>query len=242
MDQISKVKQIYVNGYAKTFKNDYRLSKVIKLAKKLRSGTHSRMLDVGCGEGSFSLELGKALGVSEIFGVDISPHAVGEATSRNIHAIALDIDETDFPFKTESFDFIFCGNLIELVLDPDHLIEELYRVLSRKGCLIMTFPNICAWASRIAVLFGFHPYYDRISRRYDFGKMFIPLSEGNSTGFIRLFGVASFRRFLKLYKLKAIKFYGARGNLLPKFLGPVDFLFSLMPQFAFQVICIIRKA
>lgn len=146
-------------------------------------------------------------------------------------------------FDSEYFDLIFCGNLIELVIDPDHLLEELYRVLSPQGYLIITFPNLCAWASRIAVFLGFQPYYDIVSRKYDVGKFFIPPYRYKqvSKGFIRLYSLRAFKQLCTFYGFKIIKIIGARENSLPCFLRSIDFFLSYIPSLAFQIICVLKK-
>ena len=100
----------------------------------------------------------------------------------------------------------------------------------------MTFPNIASWLSRIALLFGFLPYYSRISTQYDLGKMFVKTTKGQSTGFIRLFNISSFTELAKLYGLKVEKTYGVREQALPMPLQIIDKLFSRRPQLAFKII------
>lgn len=243
MNKLSEIKKVYINGYARTksFKNDSRLSEVLRLVDQMVPRCPQRILDVGCGNGVFSGELGRRLRAKEIFSIDISPNAVKEALNRNIKATVLDIDEGYLPFKAGFFDFIFCGSLVEVVLDPDHLLEELYRVLSPNGHLIITFPNLCAWVNRIVMLLGFHPYYDRISRRYDLCKLFIPLTKGDSTGFIRLYTLRSFKQLAQVYGFKVIKSYGASEYSMPKIIALVDRVLSKIPQFAFQIICLAVK-
>lgn len=245
MEKSKEIKQIYHNGYAKmsNFKYDFRLFKVMKLAEKFVPSYPERILDVGCGDGYFTQELGEKLKAKEIYGIDFSPNAAEEAIRRNIKAQALDIDEADLPFESDYFDFIYCGGLIELVLDPDHLLIELARVLSKDGRLIITFPNLGAWASRIAVLLGFQPYFDLVSRRYEVGKMFIQARKLKklSKGFVRLYTARSFKQLAGMYGLRIIKFYGAGESSMPVLLHFLDRIASRAPSLAFHVIGIGKK-
>jgi len=245
MNKASEIKKIYIDGYARTesFKDNFRLSEVLRLVYQTVPKSPQRILDVGCGDGVFSVELGRISKAREIFGVDISTNAVKEAINRNIKAKIFDTDEGNLPFDSDYFDFVFCGSLIECVFDPDHLLEELCRVLSRNGHLIITFPNICAWGSRLAVLLGFHPYYDLVSRRYDVGKLCIPVTKykSGSKGFVRLYTPNSFAQLASMYGAKIIKFRGARESTMPAFMSFVDRLLSKIPSFAFQVICLAVK-
>jgi ubiquinone/menaquinone biosynthesis C-methylase UbiE len=244
MTAASRIKEVYVDGYARMdmLRSEDRLLKVLRLAEQLiPKNPGTRVLDVGCGDGVFALELGKILGTKEVFGVDISPNAVSAARNNHVSAEVLDLDEGDLPFELDYFDLVFCGSLIQLVLDPDHLLQELHRALSRTGYLILTFPNICAWVSRLAVILGFHPYYDRVSTKHDLGKMFRPTTRGDSTGFIRLYTLRSFEELAKIYGLKMVKCVGAREAEMAGIAGLVDGVFSQFPSLAPQIICVLVK-
>lgn len=245
MDKIVPIKEIYASGYSKTawLNNNLRIIEVLSLIDHFIPKNPERILDVGCGDGFLSAELGKISGAKQVFGIDISPAAVKDALGYGIKATALDTDEESLPYEDAYFDFIFCGGLIELVLDPDHLLKELYRLLKERGYLIMTFPNLGAWASRIAVLFGYQPYYSIVSRLYDVGKLLIPLSkyENLSKGFVRLYNLYSFRQLVGKYGFKIVKTRGAGENTIPFFMRFVDMVFSIIPSLSFQVICVLRK-
>ena len=243
MRHTQKVKQVYQNGFAQTEKqlNEPRLKQVLVIVQKLQSKPINRLLDIGCGDGSFTQIIAGITQAKKIFGVDISKKAVDSARRKKINAYCLDVDESNLPFHSNTFDFIFCGNLIELVADADHLLTELYRVLKKSGILIITFPNICSWGSRVAVLLGYLPYYSRISTKYDLGKFMGKTKKGDSTGFIRLFSLRSFIKLASFYNLTVIKTFGAKADGLPVFLSPIDSFFSHFPSFAFQTITILKK-
>jgi len=238
-------KKIYVEGYAKMAPQltQPRLIEVINLVKKtIPKNSEIRILDVGCGDGIFAVELGKVLGTRKIFGVDISQKAVKSARNNTVSAQLLDIDKNKFPYKANYFHVVFCGSLIEVVLEPDQLLKELHRILTPDGHLIITFPNHCAWASRLAILLGFLPYYYRVSREYDLGKMFLPKRKGESTGFIRLFSLCSFKELAQTYGFEIAKVRGIREYHIPRPMQILDAILSKKPSFAFQIICVLTKS
>ena len=236
------VKDVYTHGFANTsrYESDPRLVKVLQIVRE-RQINAQRMLDMGCGDGVFTRVLGEALGASGLYGFDISKHAVKLALKNNIAALTLDIDLVNLPFKNHYFDIVFSGNLIELILNADHLLSEAHRVLSPDGTFIVTFPNMCSWGSRIAVPLGFLPYYGRVSTLYDLGKLLTPTKRGDSTGFIRLFSVQSFRELAGLHGLSVDAIYGAHVSVFPPPISLLDRVVSLIPSLAFQVIVLLRK-
>ena len=146
---------------------DARQKEVLKLFSGLKA---HRILDVGCGNGLFSLLL-KQVCNAEVYGVEISKINIESATKKGINALQLDFDKEIFPFEDNYFDAVFAGEVIEHLYDPDHLLDEIYRTLKPKGALILTTPNLACWQNRISLFFGYQPYATTISLRYRLGHI-----------------------------------------------------------------------
>jgi 2-polyprenyl-3-methyl-5-hydroxy-6-metoxy-1,4-benzoquinol methylase len=106
----------------------------------------SRILDVGCGSGAFlnSLRAGKGC---EVFGVDISESAVGQAKS----SFDLDIFKgtiTEAPFPQAHFDLITAWWYLEHIPDPDPTIAKMSSLLKDNGCCIIGVPNFESFNAR----------------------------------------------------------------------------------------------
>lgn len=114
-----------------------------------------RILDVGCGDGNFSVLLKEACKAKEVYGIEISEKGVESAKNSGVKAFQLDIDEEDFPFEDSYFDAIFAGEIIEHLYDTDRFLDEVYRILKLNGLLILTAPNLSCWHNKISLLFGF---------------------------------------------------------------------------------------
>ena len=56
------------------------------------------------------------------------------------------------------FDVVFASAVIEHLSDPWKAIENIRAVLKNKGELIITFPNVAHWRSRLRLLFGTWEY------------------------------------------------------------------------------------
>lgn len=236
------IKRVYHQGYARTgsFKKDDCLKRVLSLSQTIKLKSRPLILDLGCGDGFFGAELGRVLNAKAVFGLDISAPAVQKAKKR-IKARVFDVDQGRLPFKKGYFDLIFCGSLIEVVFNPDHLLKEIRRLLKKNGRLVITFPNLSSWASRLAVLLGYLPYYSRISTQFDLGKWARKMLKQKSTGFIRLYSLSSFKKLTSLYNFQFISVQGAREKNLPPVFAFWDKFFAQIPSLAFKIIVVLKK-
>jgi SAM-dependent methyltransferase len=105
------------------------------VAEKISRG---RILEVGCGRGGLLARL-KSEG-RELYGFDISPTGVGIAKSINKDANFFVADARNIPFKSNSFDYIICAEVLEHI-EGDEAIKECYRVLKPNGSALFSVPN-----------------------------------------------------------------------------------------------------
>lgn len=94
--------------------------------------TQKRVLDVGAGDGLITYLLGA-------IGIDDNETAVELAQAKNV-PVTLG-SAYDIPFKAQTFDAVFMGDVIEHLEFPDKAIEECVRVLKHKGHLYITTPH-----------------------------------------------------------------------------------------------------
>lgn len=109
------------------------------MAQSLASG--ARVLDAGCGTG-YGTQMIADGGAASAVGVDISEAALGAASEHVNERVHLEQgDLCDLSFADASFDLVVCFEAIEHVADPERALDELRRVLSGTGVLIISSPN-----------------------------------------------------------------------------------------------------
>lgn len=106
----------------------------------LSPNSNDRVIELGCGEG-YSLDKVKK---GTLVGVDLSSNAIRRAneevrTKENTSLILGDIQR--IPVSSKSFDKIICTEVIEHVIDPRGLIEEIIRIARSDATIIVTIPN-----------------------------------------------------------------------------------------------------
>ena len=90
--------------YAKGAQNPVKREEEI-LFSFLPEGAHKRLLDVGCGIGTISLELQKR--GFQVSGVDFSEVAVEKCRRQGLEAIVSDVDREGLRFPDGTFDVVW---------------------------------------------------------------------------------------------------------------------------------------
>lgn len=115
------------------------------LLEKLNA--HKRLLDVGCGSGSFLHEI-KTLTGCEIQGVDLSTTAAKVAKeSYDIDIFTGSISECTFP--NNYFDVITAWSCLEHVHNPSEVLLKISNLLKNDGLCIISTPNFHSFNSKL---------------------------------------------------------------------------------------------
>jgi SAM-dependent methyltransferase len=103
-------------------------------------GSGSKMLDIGCGSGYFTVPLGRNF--EEIHGVDVNADCIAafEKTAPENYTAHL-VNAAELPFPSGYFDAIITIETLEHVEDLSGVALETARVLRQGGELIITVPN-----------------------------------------------------------------------------------------------------
>ena len=188
-------------GY--THKNTLRVLKSIK-EKNLIALNVQKYLDLGCGNGTFTLEVAKILGARQIYCVEISDKLVSEARDKGIEAVRADLNFDKLPFLDGEFDVVSAFSVIECLWNPDNMISEAYRVLRRPGYFILSTTNLASWVNRLLLLFGYLPVYYGISLKQDLEKRPLQKASYPSGHIIKQYTFKTLKTHLELYNFRVI--------------------------------------
>ena len=105
----------------------------------------SRVLDLGCGDGTLLGFLQKQKQVSG-YGIEIEDEDIAQSIDAGINVIQMDLNHGLSEFDADSFDYVVLSLTLQAMRRPDLLLLEMLRV-STEG--IVTFPNFGNWRSRV---------------------------------------------------------------------------------------------
>lgn len=105
----------------------------------------SRVLDLGCGDGTLLKYLQEHRDVSG-YGLEIDPANVVACIRNKVDVIQTDLDAGLSDFDPDSFDYVVMSQTLQAVSYPHRLVCEMLRI-GRQG--IVTFPNFGYWRVRL---------------------------------------------------------------------------------------------
>lgn len=118
---------------------------------------NTRLLDLGCDDGSWTRELGHRCGANELHGVEIVPSAATQAANRGIVVHQLDLNE-EIDLPEESFDLIHANQVIEHVTNVDTFVSQIFRLLRPGGYAVVSTENGSSWHNIGAAILGWQVF------------------------------------------------------------------------------------
>ena len=108
----------------------------------------TRVLDVGCGDGTL-MEFLQKNRLIDVRGIEISKHKVQKCVEKGLTVIEGDAEKDLSQFPDKSFDYVILSQTLQAFLNPEIVINELLRV-GKKA--IVTIPNFGYWKIRLHLL------------------------------------------------------------------------------------------
>ncbi|MEO8305723.1 MAG: methionine biosynthesis protein MetW [Betaproteobacteria bacterium] len=113
----------------------------------------SRILDLGCGDGSLLAYLARERGAKG-YGIEIDDAGVRASVSHGINVLQSDLESGLAGFDDASFDCVILSQTLQAMRHTEDIVVEMLRV-GREA--IVTFPNFGHWTHRWQILKGRMP-------------------------------------------------------------------------------------
>jgi len=165
--------------------------------KLLENNSSAKVIDLGCGTGSFTKELGEQIGTSDLYGIDNYENDLEQALQKGIKICIADLN-FPLPVDSETFDVVCASQVIEHLYNTDIFIKEIYRMLKHKGYAVLTTPNLAGLHNLLPLLLGFQPLSTDVSDEIWVGNRFSPYQ-----GIRRR--VKGFQYHLRIFTYSALK-------------------------------------
>ena len=160
-----------------------------------------RLLDLGCSDGAFTLELAGRIGASELHGVEYVEASAARARERGIDVVSTNLNDP-FPYASETFDVVHSNQVIEHLEATDSFLREIRRVLKPSGYAVISTNNLASWHNIASLLLGMQPMPCHVSDEVVLGNRFDPQREhAAAKGFthLRVFSYSALRELLEFH-------------------------------------------
>lgn len=179
----------------------------------------SKVLDLGCGEGTLLSHLRDTKQVKGI-GIESNETKVISCINKGLSVLQGDINSEVKDYQDNAFDYVILSQTMQQVYAPDKLLCRLLRIGKR---VIVSFPNFAYWTCRLQHLFaGTAPKTEQL-----------PFDWYNSPN-IRVISINDFRIFARQQNYAIIREVairtdhhdtkGTRVHLLPNLRATYDIL------------------
>ena len=110
---------------------------------------NTRVLDVGCGDGSLMNLLVKEKNI-EVRGLELEKQNVQECIYKGLPVIQGNAETELHQFPDQSFDYVVLSQTLQAFYNPDKVLKELLRI---GKSVIVSIPNFGYWKVRTSLLF-----------------------------------------------------------------------------------------
>lgn len=228
------------------YENSMRLNNDNVISAITSTDSPKKILDVGCWDGEFTLQVKNKLPESKIFGIEPVESACLKARENNIDCKMIDADDPNvkWPFSDGYFDCIYSNQVIEHLSNVDYFLSECSRCLKPGGSFINSTNNLSSLHNIFAIIMGWAPF-DLTNSSIKIWSIGNPLSihngenlKSNQTSWTHkcVYNIRWLKEWMSLYQFETLKVLGSGFYPFPASIG------SIIPKYsAFITLLTIKK-
>ena len=110
--------------------------------------SHSRILDIGCGEGELIGQLENNI-YAKTHGIELNPDLTRKAIAKGFSVVQGNAEKDLSQYANQSFDYVILSQTLQAMVKPKKVLLELLRIGSKA---IVSFPNFGHWKIRLQLL------------------------------------------------------------------------------------------
>lgn len=119
------------------------------ISKKIETINKPKILDIGCGTGSFLYSCEQKLPNSRLHGVEYDQRLIDQAHLNLQRTKVSQGTAEKLPYDESVFDIVTSFQVIEHVVNPENMILEIRRILKPNGIMVITTPNLNGLGRRV---------------------------------------------------------------------------------------------
>ena len=127
---------------------DLKMKKEFKVIADLLPN-NTRVLDVGCGDGSLMSLLNEEKHI-EVRGLELNQENVQECIHKGLPVIQGNAETELHQFPNKSFDYVVLSQTLQAFYEPEKVLRNLLRI---GKSVVISIPNFGFWKVRIKLLF-----------------------------------------------------------------------------------------